>query len=201
MAHHVANPEPDDFEPDGTWHSMENINGSLYAVEPKHGELDKITTDGHINRVSDIVASQGHIVPTVEAFYNGNFYVGNLGLFGDPSNSSNVCKIKPNGEISDFATEFKFILGITFDELGAVYILETTTKNAFPTPGTGDVARMDRSVARQVVVSGLNLPTGKTIGPDHKLYIFNWGFGMPHVGGGQILQVSFSCDKIQGEQK
>ena len=67
MNHRVANPEPDDFEPDGTWYSMENVHGSLYAVEPNHGELDKITTDGHISRISDISASQGHIVPTAMA--------------------------------------------------------------------------------------------------------------------------------------
>jgi len=37
-AHPVANPEPDDFEPDGTWYSMVAVRGNLYAVEPNHGE-------------------------------------------------------------------------------------------------------------------------------------------------------------------
>ena len=32
--HPVANPEEDDFEPDGTWYSMLNVRGDLYAVEP-----------------------------------------------------------------------------------------------------------------------------------------------------------------------
>jgi hypothetical protein len=40
-AHPVANPEPDDFEPDGTWYSMIATRGLLYAVEPNHGELEK----------------------------------------------------------------------------------------------------------------------------------------------------------------
>lgn len=201
MNHRVANPEPDDFEPDGTWYSMENVHGSLYAVEPNHGELDKITTDGHISRISDISASQGHIVPTAMAFHDGNFYVGNLNVFGNPLTVSSVFKITPGGHLSVVATGFKMILGLTFDELGAMYVLETTTGHPFPTPGTGDVVRIDRSGSRQVVVSGLNLPTGMTFGPDHKLYISNWGFGMPPVGGGQILQVTFACDKIQGEKK
>jgi hypothetical protein len=77
MAFPVAHPEPDDFEPDGTWYSMIAVGGNLYAVEPNHGELDRITPDGQISRVIDISASQGHIVPTVVA-YRGNFYVGNL---------------------------------------------------------------------------------------------------------------------------
>ena len=201
MNHPVANPEPDDFEPDGTWYSMENVNGSLYAVEPNHGELDKIALNGQISRICDISATQGHVVPTVLAFHDGNFYVGNLGLFGDPASISNVYKITPGGQVSVAATGFKMILGLTFDDLGAMYVLESTTNNLFPTPGTGDVVRIDRSGSRQVVVSGLNLPTGMTFGPDHKLYISNWGFGMPPVGGGQILQVTFACDKIQGEKK
>jgi len=29
MAHPVANPEPDDFEPDGTWYSMVAVRGEL----------------------------------------------------------------------------------------------------------------------------------------------------------------------------
>ena len=32
-SHPVANPEPDDFEPDGTWYSMIAKDGLLFAVE------------------------------------------------------------------------------------------------------------------------------------------------------------------------
>ncbi|HKA21247.1 MAG TPA: ScyD/ScyE family protein, partial [Blastocatellia bacterium] len=39
QSHPVANPEPDDFEPDGTWYSMVALHGDLYAVEPNHGEV------------------------------------------------------------------------------------------------------------------------------------------------------------------
>ena len=197
MAHPVANPDVSDFEPDGAWYSMENVNGNLYAIDANHGELDRINTNGQISRVADISASQGHIVPTAQAFHNGNFYVGNLGVF--PISGSNVYKITPNGQVSVCATGFTVITGIAFDQLGGMYVLENTTGNLFPTPGSGDVVRIDRSGARQVIVSGLNLPTAMTFGPDGKLYISNWGFGMP-PGGGQILQVSFTCENIQGEK-
>src|SRR5215471_412875 len=36
MAFPVAHPEPDDFEPDGTWYSMIAVGSNLYAVEPNH---------------------------------------------------------------------------------------------------------------------------------------------------------------------
>lgn len=198
MAHPVANPLPADFEPDGVWYSMESVHGNLYAIEPNHGELVKITTSGAISRIVDISDKVGHVVPTVQAFHKGNFYVGNLGLF--PSTGSSVYKITPGGDVSEFATGFTMILGITFDDLGGMYVLENTTNNIFPTPGTGDVVRIDPNGSRQIVVTGLNLPTGMTFGPDHKLYISNWGFGVPPNGSGQILQVSFSCDRIEGEK-
>ncbi len=54
QANPVANPTDaitGDFEPDGTWYSMISVRGALYAVEPNHGELDQITTDGKITRV------------------------------------------------------------------------------------------------------------------------------------------------------
>ena len=75
------------------------VGGDLYAVEPNHGELDKITTLGQISRVVDISASQGHIVPTAIAFHNGNFYVGNLNTFPIVPGSSKVLKITPTGQI------------------------------------------------------------------------------------------------------
>src|ERR1700758_4187186 len=82
QANAVKNPNPGDFEPDGTWWSMVAVHGDLYAVEPNHGELDKITRHGKVTRVIDISASQGHVVPT-SIVYRGSFYVSNLGTF-DP---------------------------------------------------------------------------------------------------------------------
>ena len=76
-AHPVKNPEPDDFEPDGTWYSMLTAKGLLYAVEPNHGELDYVTTGGTITRLIDISDSQGHIVPSSIA-YRDSLFVGNL---------------------------------------------------------------------------------------------------------------------------
>jgi hypothetical protein len=56
-AHPVAQPEPADFEPDGTWYSMVGVRGDLYAVEPNHGEVDRISPDtGRIERVVDVSA-------------------------------------------------------------------------------------------------------------------------------------------------
>ena len=118
QANPVKNPFPGDFEPDGTWWSMVAVRGDLYAVEPNHGELDKITTDGKISRVVDISASQGHVVPTSVA-YHGVFYVSNLGAFDpDQLNAQSIFHIAPSGQLRVVATGFSKVLGLQFDERG-----------------------------------------------------------------------------------
>ena len=190
--HPVANPEPDDFEPDGTWYSMIAVGSDLYAVEPNHGELDKITPGAGVSRVVDISASQGHIVPTAMTFHNGNFYVGNLNTFPIVPGSSKVFKITPTGQISVFRSNFTTILGLAFDSADRLYVLENTTGvgNQMPTPGTGKVIRIDPSGNRTLIAAGLFLPTAITIGPDRALYVSNVGFGPPPNGLGQVLRIT-----------
>jgi len=190
MNHPVANPNPGDFEPDGTWYSMIAVDGDLYAVEPNHGELDKITPGGSVSRVVDISASQGHNVPTAIAYHNGNFYVGNLNTFPIVQGSSKVLKITPTGQISVFRSGLTTILGLAFDSAGRLYVLENTTGNQFPTPGTGKVIRIDPTGNRTLIASGLFLPTAMTFGPDGALYVSNVGFGPPPNGLGQVLKIT-----------
>src|SRR5678815_768966 len=187
QSHPVAHPEEDDFEPDGTWYSMINVRGDLYAIEPNHGEMVKVTKSGDISRVVDISASQGHIVPTVVA-YHGNFYVGNLRTFPITGGASSIYKITPDGTIDIVATGFNTVLGLVIDQRNRMYVLENTagpTFPTFPTPGFGRIIRVDPSGNRTVIAAGLNLPTGMTMGPDGKLYVSNWGFGPPPIGLGE----------------
>lgn len=194
MGHPVAQPEEDDFEPDGTWYGMVTVNGILYALEPNHGEIVRVKTDGKIDRLIDISASQGHIVPTAITWYDGNFYVGNLDVF-PITGKSNVYKVTPAGKISIVEKGFSTILGIAFDKAGGMYVLENTTGNAEPTPGTGDIIRIDPSGKRRTLVTGLNLPTALEYGPDGNLYVSNWGFGPPAIGGGEILKIRIDCER------
>ena len=191
QAHPVAHPEPGDFEPDGTWYSMVAVGQTLYAVEPNHGEIDRVRTDGTITRVADISASQGHVVPTAVSYHNGNFYIGNLNTFPIVPGSSKVLRVTPNGSVQTYRTGFTMVTGVTFDNLGRMYVLENTVTAGNPTPGQGDIVRVQDG-RREVIVSGLALPTAMTFGPDGALYVSNLGFGPPPSlpdGPGQVLRI------------
>ncbi len=195
MTHPVKNPNPGDFEPDGTWYSLVQTQGSLYALEPNHGELDKIEPGGQISRVVDISASRGHVVPTAVAFHDGNFYVGTLGTFPVSPGTQSIYKITPSGSIEVAASGLTTVLGVAFDEQGRMYALETDTIAGNPSPkaaGSGKVVCLNHNGTLTTVASGLTFPTGMTFSPDGKLYVSNSGFGGPTPGAGQIVRINLS---------
>jgi hypothetical protein len=193
MNNPVTNPSPSDFEPDGSPYSMIEVDGNLFVMEANHGELDRINREGNISRILDFSASLGHIVPAAQTFHEGNFYVGNEDTY-PIMNKSAIYEITPEGKITVIASGFSTVLGILFDELGGMYVLENTTGHPMPTPGTGDIIRIDPSGGRLTIASGLNFPTAMTFGPDNKLYVSIWGFG-GSPGMGEIWDFDITCAK------
>ena len=179
----------EDFEPEGNPNSMITVGSTFYVVEANQGQLLKVKLDGTVSRVVDISASQGHIVPTVADFHHGSFYVGNLGAFPIVDGSSNIYKISQDGDITIAATGFTAIDGLVFDKKGRIYVLEISTGNPFPTPGTGRIVRVNKDGSKEVIATGLSNPTAMTLGPDENLYVSHWGFGAPE-GGGQVVKVT-----------
>jgi hypothetical protein len=205
MNNPVAQPDPDDFEPDGTPYSMVNAGDNLYVTQPNQQEIDRVNPlNGNISRVVDISILHdgeggGWIGPTSMVHHDGNFYFGTLTPFPLVQSAASVYKLSPNGTYSVYASGFTMILGVAFDDNNNLYVLENTVGQPFPTPGFGDVVRVTPSGQRQVITSGLHLPTAMTFGPDGKLYISDWGIGPP--GLGQIVQVTFKCQYVQADSK
>jgi hypothetical protein len=186
-SHPVRSPEAGDYEPDGTWYSMVAVRGALYAVEPNHGELVKVSPDGQISRVVDFSATLGHVVPTAIGEH-GVFYVGNLGEFDpDQINRQQILQVTPSGQLRSVATGLSKVLGVAFDAMHRMYVLEMTTDSQFPAPGLGRIVRISNRGEPKLIAAGLSLPTAMTLGPDGNLYVSNWGFGPP--GLGEILKV------------
>ena len=201
QANPTAHSNVGDFEPDGTWYGMVAAKGALYAVEPNHGEVDRVTIGGHISRLIDVSAAafplglgapQGHIVPTAITFHDHNFYLTNLDVF-DPGfqNQSRVFRITPDGQLETVAGGLNAAVGVAFDGQGRLYALEAFTGFFAPAPFTvnsGMVVRLNGSGGWDTIASGLNFPTAMTFGPDGKLYVSNCGFGCP-PGAGQVVRI------------
>ena len=188
MANPTANENPGDFEPDGTWYSMVSVRGDLYAVEPNHGEIDRISPSGAITRVADVSAKYGHIVPTAIA-YDGNFYVGTLGTF-ENGFLGMVIKVTPSGQMSTVLDGLTSITGLVVDG-GSLYVLENEG-GFIAAPCAGRVLRMPRSgnlAKAETVASGFFFPTAMTMGPDGNLYVSNFGYGFP-AGAGEVDRVT-----------
>jgi hypothetical protein len=177
-ANPVANPDDEDFEPDGTWYSMAAYKGALYPMDSNHGELDRVTPAGAISRVVDISAKVGHVVPTA-LVHHGVWYIGNLGLFGPADGTvpnEHVYKLRPNGRMSVRASGLEQVLGLAYHG-GKLYALEMSTTPGGPTPGTGAIVRVRAGHPAETIVSGLVFPTGMTIGRDGAFYVSEHGFG------------------------
>ena len=187
IAHPGANNEPDDYTPEGNWYNMAVAENNFYALEPNHGNFVKASLDGTVSLVTDISASQGHIVPTALT-YKGNFLVGDLGVFPITGISS-VFKITPSGNMKKIATGFYAIIGIVADQNSNIYVLEMTGGQPFPAPGIGRIRKITANGTVETVISGLSLPTGMTMGPDGNLYVSIWGFGPPL---GSVVKVTLN---------
>jgi sugar lactone lactonase YvrE len=185
-----ANPGPsvDDREPDGTWYGMVAVGGNLFATEPNHQEIDRIsTTTGKVTRVADVSPTSATWVGPTGIAYHGNFFFGNLAPFPIAPGSANVFKLTPSGNFKAWTTGLTTVVGLAFDHRDRLYVLELSDAPGFPNPGFGKLVRISPSGQVQDILAGLVVPTAMTIGPDGAIYISNFGAAPP--GLGQIIRV------------
>lgn len=202
--HPAMYPDAADFEPDGVFYSLISYQGRLYTVEPNHGQVFAVTPSGQISEAVDVSEAEAHIVPTSIAQKDGNFYVGNLGLFPITPDYSKILTLSPGAflghifglDICKNATELKVagsragfttVVAVDFGPDGLLYALEMSPAAGYPTPGIGKVVRLNRNGDIEDVATGLSLPTGMTFGPDGYLYVSNWGAAP--AGAGQIVRI------------
>jgi len=204
QTHMVKYPNADDFEPDGTFYSMIPFNNRLYAVEPNHGQILTLGTDGSVGSVMDVSASEGHIVPTAITTKNGQLYLGNLSLFPAEGFLSRILSLSyaecnrsaaPGLDDEGAANQlhvlgskagFNMITSVAFGPDGLLYVLSLSDAPGFPTPGKGSVRRVKADGSIETVATGLTVPTGMTFGPDGRIYVSNFGAA---PSGGQIVQI------------
>ncbi|MBV9681083.1 MAG: ScyD/ScyE family protein, partial [Solirubrobacterales bacterium] len=196
-ANPVANPDAADFEPDGTWFGLVSVGRNLYATEPNHQELDRITPNGHVSRVVDFSKSfPGNTDwrgATAIAGDGRFLYIGTLTPFPIVVGKAQVLKVDlKTGRFSVFANGLSTVLGLTFGPHHRLYVLESMTTGGPPksNAGTGKVVQITPSGKSRVIATGLSFPTAMTLGPDGALYASNLGFGDPTNRAGEILRIT-----------
>ena len=153
MANPVAHPNPDDFEPDGTWYSMVAVRSLRHRTQSwrdrqDHNQRPDQPSDRHLSK------SGPYRVPTAIA-YHGNFYVGNLDTFdpSTPPGASKIYKVTPSGQIKIDTNGLALITEAVFDNRARMYVLQLGTDPATFAPGTGQIVRVDPSGTLQVIVT------------------------------------------------
>jgi hypothetical protein len=193
-ANPVANPNPEDFEPDGDAYSMVARGGLLYVAEANSGQLLAINpSSGSITRIVDISAAQGHVVPTSIALLRDEILVGELRPFPAVPGGARVLRYSHHGALLGAISGFTAVLGVETDHHANVYVLESftcpTAAPCFPSPGSGRVTRVAPDGTRTVLATGLSFATSLRMGPDGALYVSNFGFGPPSMG--EIVRITF----------
>jgi hypothetical protein len=192
-ANPTENPEPGDFEPDGDWYAMIAAGGVLYLTEANQGNVARVRPNpGEVERVVDVSADQGHVVPTAIVASRGDLYVTELTPFPAVPGASEILRYRRNGTLEGTIGGFTAVLGIDADHKGNLYVLESftcpTAAPCFPSPGSGRVTRIAPDGTRAVVAVGLSFATSLRLGPDGALYVSNFGFGPPAMG--QVLRIA-----------
>ena len=107
---------------------------------------------------------------------DGAYYVGQLTGGPFPAGAANVWRVEPGSDPEVYAEGFTNILDLDFAADGSLYVLEMATNGLASGDPTGAVTRIGMDGSRSVVArEGLITPTGMTIGPDHALYVSNFG--------------------------
>ena len=155
-AHPVANPDPEDFEPDGTWYSMISIDGALYPMDSNHGELDRVTPARRHHPGDRHLGEPGARRPDGTGPPRRCIYIANLGLFepSDRAGDEQRLRLTRHGTLKVRATGVEKVLGLAFRH-GKLYALEMSTTAAGRSPGTGAIVRVRRTV-----------PPRRRLGPD-----------------------------------
>lgn len=116
-------------------------------------------------------------VPTAVAVGpDGAWYVSQLTGFPFPMGGANVWRVAADGNPTVYADGFTNILDLAFDSDGSLYVLEMFANSMLSGDPTGAIIRVAPDGGRTVIADeGLITPTGMTIGPDHALYVSNFG--------------------------
>jgi hypothetical protein len=213
-------PTDADFEPDGVWYNLVSAFGGFYTTEPNHGIIVRIETDGAITRSADLIAAvkandhDGDHTYSALTKHRGALYVGTLGRINDNFSGAVYRVSRDFSSVRQVASGLHGVLGIAFDRLNRMCVLETTAAGVTPPfsdPTAGRLVRVEKSGVLTPIVQNLTFPSALIAGPGGEFYISNCGYHcddrsafpptLTSLRAGQILRVRLgdSDSEFEGE--
>ena len=177
---------------------LTRISGGYLVVDAGGNSLLQVTDGGVISTVATFPARMvegptGEMMPmdavptSVTVGPDGAYYVTQLTGFPFPVGGANVWRVAPGSDPEIYAGGFTNILDAAFAADGSLYVLEMFRNSMLSGNPTGAVTRVWPDGRRAVVArEGLITPTGLTIGPDHALYVSNFGTS---ADAGQVVRI------------
>ena len=127
-------------------------------------------------------------VPTaVELGPDGAYYVSQLTGFPYPVGGAAIWRVVPGEEPQPYAGGFTNILDLAFSADGSLFVLEMAKDSLLVDPPVGRITQITPYGARIVIAErGADRPVDMELGPDHALYVANFG---PVAALGQVVRI------------
>jgi hypothetical protein len=189
IAGHEAEFNPGGGNPDSNPYNTLAQPGRRIVVDPGANALVEVLANGRTRTFAvppilpglpPFMAGRESVPTSVAEGPDGALYVAQLTSFPFWQGTSSVLRISSDGSsIETYATGFTAVVDLAFDTGGALYVLEVARGQAppFPPPnpglGIGRLLRVCPGGAPEMLLGGLDYPSGLAIGPDGAAYLTN----------------------------
>jgi hypothetical protein len=130
---------------------------------------------------------------------DGAYYVGELTGVPFIPGIANVRRVVPGHAPQVYCSGFSFIIDLTFDESGNLYVLENASGPGGPFTGTpGQLLRVAPDCSKTPVATGLPAPTSVAIGPDGNAYLSIFGTS---AGIGEVVRVDLGLPRSDDDSQ
>jgi hypothetical protein len=184
-----ATAPPEGFPNPGNPVAMASGDGALWIADELNGLITKVEPGEDETLVADLSAQE--FAPSDLALgADGSLYVSSIGRAPFGTGSASVVNIDADGAVQTVWSGLTMVSGIAIGSDGALYATELAAgvSDTAPTgtPGTGRLVRQSGD-GIEVVVDGLDFPTGLGTGPDGAVY-FATGAAGSATGTGTVVR-------------
>jgi hypothetical protein len=130
---------------------------------------------------------------------DGAYYVGELTGVPFIPGIANVWRVVPGQAPQVYCSGFSFIIDLTFDKSGNLYVLENASGPGGPFTGApGQLLRVAPDCSKTPVATGLPAPTSVAIGPDGNAYLSIFGTS---AGIGEVVRVDLGLPRSDDDSQ